>query len=134
MCDGFESSVGEFVYLNINLKRFSVRHVFFCFARYDYDRPIPLPILGANVQYQNRQPRREVTACTQPFFNVGLLEGVYPGFVEKWIRYHVEVVGVGRFDMYDSDATLWEYVKPLIKEGLVRYKALVRLVCFLSTI
>eukprot|EP00929_Paragymnodinium_shiwhaense_P065643 TRINITY_DN32889_c0_g1_i2.p1 TRINITY_DN32889_c0_g1~~TRINITY_DN32889_c0_g1_i2.p1 ORF type:complete len:337 (-),score=43.46 TRINITY_DN32889_c0_g1_i2:571-1581(-) len=46
------------------------------------------------------------TACSVPLVNVERVERLRPGITEAWLRWHLDVVGIEHFFLYDNDGTL----------------------------
>jgi hypothetical protein len=64
---------------------------------------VPTPVGGPAA-------RRRVTICTQPLFNAAAVERKNPGLIRNWLWYHLEVLGVSHFQMYDLDGSFAPYV------------------------
>lgn len=62
-----------------------------------------------------------VVACTLPFWNYEELEATLPGLFTSWLYYHIVVLGINRFQVYDTDGSFQAVLAPWIARGQVTY-------------
>ncbi len=79
-----------------------------------------------NIKSDNSMEKGEryyhsLVGCSRLLSNVDRLERLWPGIMSQWIMYHIYLVSMGYLSIYDSDGSAWEYVKPFVKLGYVRY-------------
>ena len=60
-------------------------------------------------------------ACTQVLFGAGFFETHVPGLLAQWLHYHLALLGIAVFHVYDSDGSFEPFVRAWVAQGRVSY-------------